>query len=415
MTSFQVNTFPHQLPDPLERLNVYDGLIMNAERWEVSQSYLRHRQNVHFQAANQSGIVCGLGVKAIAPPSWSRARTRAQDAQRKEQRWLEIQPGIAIDGVGNPIVVGCGDERDRAFRIATPAPTAGEITVYIVARYVEPAIAAANGQPDTMLERCRFEEKTDRPDALDVELCRVRLTPGGVRLHPPRDVFSPTVGELDLRYRQLVRPRPVAKLRLGILGQLPRQVYENFEYLHQAMEVLIPDMQVDLAIADMGTRAAALSVDRFDALYVAAREFQTIVANHMRWFEAFVQRGGTVLLETDATETPIFSPQVQQLFKALVPWPDLQKTHPLKTHPFLFTQRPQIGEQRIELAIAEGLMWIGGGLSSAWGMQRTLPRSDIRTAHELGCNLLRYIWQRQHLTELMRWQVTPQTRTDSGS
>jgi len=402
MSSFRIDTFPHQLPNPLERLNVYDGLIMNAELWEVSQAYLRQRQNVLFQATNQSGIVCGLGVKVIPPPTWSRARTRAQDSQRNEQRWLEIQPGLAVDAAGNPIVVGRGDERDRTFRIATPPPTSGVLTVYIVIQYVEPL--PNDNQPAKLVEQCRFEERTDPPEGLDVELCRIQLTPGLVQLRMPQDIFSPAPGELDLRHRQWVQAKPLGRIRLGFMGPCPRTVYDNFESLNHALQRLTPELRVELISADVQLRETH-PVEAVDVLYVAAQEFQPLLLRHRRWLEQFVQWGGTILLETPSKATPNFSPQVQQIFRTLSPWQGLRADHPLKTDPFLFTQPPTIGNQSISITMADGLIWISGELSSAWGIHRVLPRSDIRTAHELGANLLRYLWQRRSLTDLLHWQV----------
>lgn len=413
MTSFRVDTFPHKLPNPLERLNVYDGLIMNAERWEVSQSYFRHRQNVLFQAASQSGIVCGLGVKVISAPTWSRSRTRSQDAQNLERRWLEIQPGIAIDALGNPIVVGGGDERDRTFRIATLPPTAGSLTVYIVARYVEPSGYIANGKYDTLPEQCRFEERTEPPDTLDVELCRFQLTSGAVQLSMPRDLFSPTPRELDFRYRQIVRPKLIANVRMGVIGQHPQKVHENFDYLHRSMSGHASGVHLDIVSSTLQFQES-LSVHSFDALYVTAKELQQMLTRHSRWVEEFVGHGGTLIFETTSKATPNFLPQVQQLFNCLKPWQDLGAPHPLKTDPFLFTQSPVIEGQVIELSIAEGLVWIGGELSSAWGIHRALPRADIRTAQEVGANLMRYIWHRKHMTGLFRWQARQSSEGDGA-
>ncbi|MGF1499292.1 MAG: hypothetical protein ACFB8W_21065 [Elainellaceae cyanobacterium] len=403
MSSFRVDAFPYELPKPLERLNVYDGLILNAERWEVSQSYVRQRQNVHFQSASQSGIVCGLGVKVIPAPTWSRARTREQDAQRQEQRWLEIQPGVAIDAAGNPIIVGSGDERDRTFRIATAPPTTGTMTVHVVARYVEPA-TTAGADRETLSEQYRFEEKTDPPDALDVELCRFQLTPGPIRLALPPNVFAPRPGELDLRHRQAVQLRATATLRLGFVGPFSPKTYEDFDSLNRAMKVLRPDMQLDLEAAAVSLQEG-LPMDRFDALVVPAQEFQPLLRQHLRWIEAFVNDGGTLLVETPSDAVPVFSPQAQQVFQALTPWDALKPTHSLRTDPFLFTQLPAIGGQKMGVAIANGLVWVGGSLSSAWGVYQSLSRTDIRTAHELGINVLRYIWRRRHLTGLVQWQV----------
>ena len=130
-----------------------------------------------------------------------------------------------------------------------------------------------------------------------------------------------------------------------------------------------------------------------------------MLLDHIQWIETFVSRGGTFIVETASKASPSLVPRVQQIFKTLAPWHELQANHPLKTASFLFTQRPEIGTQPIDITVGEGLVWINGELSSAWGIHRPLPRSDIRTAQELGANLLRYIWQRQHLIALSSWNV----------
>ena len=122
-----------------------------------------------------------------------------------------------------------------------------------------------------------------------------------------------------------------------------------------------------------------------------------------QWFERFVNRGGTFILETEKGFN--FSPQGRNIFQGLTDWQNLPINHSFKTVPFLFTQPPEIDSQSINIALADGLILIDGHLSSAWGIHRSLPRSDIRAAHELGANLLQYIWQRQHLTDLSNWNV----------
>ena len=52
----------------------------------------------HYQSLHQPGIVCGLGVSVIPAPA-------DLPAQYRDGRWLQIQSGIAIDLVGNPIIV----------------------------------------------------------------------------------------------------------------------------------------------------------------------------------------------------------------------------------------------------------------------------------------------------------------------
>jgi hypothetical protein len=82
----------------LERLAVKDGLLLTADYWQRAHTYHRHRQNVHYQSLQQPGIVCGLGVSVIPAPA-------DLPAQYRDGRWLQIQSGIAIDLVGNPIIV----------------------------------------------------------------------------------------------------------------------------------------------------------------------------------------------------------------------------------------------------------------------------------------------------------------------
>jgi hypothetical protein len=47
---------------------------------------------------------------------------------------------------------------------------------------------------------------------------------------------------------------------------------------------------------------------------------------------------------------------------------------------------------------------IMGELSAAWGLDEelSLPRSDIRTAQELGINILHFAWHRRQLTQLLQ-------------
>ncbi len=73
------------------------GLIRELQ-WLKVQEYHRPRQNFHYQALHQPGIVCGLGVKIITPDS------QVPEAY-KDGRGIQIQPGIAIDLQGNPIIV----------------------------------------------------------------------------------------------------------------------------------------------------------------------------------------------------------------------------------------------------------------------------------------------------------------------
>ncbi len=56
---------PYPRLQPFERLQISDGITINAERWQFAHEYHRQRQNFQYQALYEPGIVYGLGVAII--------------------------------------------------------------------------------------------------------------------------------------------------------------------------------------------------------------------------------------------------------------------------------------------------------------------------------------------------------------
>ena len=133
----------------------------------------------------------------------------------KDKRWLEIQPGIAIDVKGNPIVV----PQPLAFRISSEAPKKDFLTVYVVVEYVDPDHLINNNR-QFIQETFRINEKTTLPEANEVELCRILLEQGSdVELLVNTDVFNPAANNLDLRYRQQAKVRCAKQINIGYFYQ----------------------------------------------------------------------------------------------------------------------------------------------------------------------------------------------------
>ena len=189
---------PAPLPalEPLEMLYVTNGSLLTAEGWWQSHRYYQHRQNLHYQSLHQPGIVSGLGVRVVAAPD-------SVPSELRDRRWIEIQPGIAIDLVGNPLVV----EEPMTFRITseviqqgsestTPHPSSstsnGALMVYVVLAYVDPTAKQWQTQPTAVVkEEFRINERTTPPEAHEVELCRIHLTSNIEPLENAADVFNP--------------------------------------------------------------------------------------------------------------------------------------------------------------------------------------------------------------------------------
>lgn len=451
-------SFPYLPPEPLKRLHVHDGLTMNTERWSLAHSYHRRRQNLHFQALHQAGIVYGLGVKVIDPPKSSQARFRSIDQEREERRWLEIEPGIAIDVEGNPIVVD--PLIDRTYRIAIDPPETGTLTVYVVVSYVEPDTLEYPPNQVTVLERFRFDQKTSPPGAKEIELCRIQLPNGKVNLQMPSDVFSPITNQINLLHRSQAQFRPQGRVRVGAITRPSPQTARDFAYLMLSLPALYPflgsdDNSAGNNLADFSSRSYnepsnlfqeedrekrlkllrqhiaydpppttiqyLLSLDTEDSgdaekfgrlsqylecdlLYATAQDLLSLNGEKLRVrieiLQQYLKAGGVVLVE-DLTNDLTLEQRVQELSKEpLVSWEKLSFEHPIRTQPFVFTELPI---EVTQLSIAGGLILIKGTLSETWGASKSLPRHRIRDGQELGVNCLYFAWRRRHLTQLLYW------------
>ncbi len=387
---------------PFERLHIYDSLMMNARRWLLAHEYHRRRQNVHYQSLNQPGIVWGLGVRLIDPPAEAPARFR-------DRRWIEIQPGIAIDLQGNPIVVD--QSINRELRVATEAPIAETVTVYLVVSYVEPQNPEQPQSSEVVREWFRFDEKTTPPNEKEIELCRIKLQPGTVQLEKPADVLFPEANQLDFRFRTQAQARPQAIVRVAQItpdypDEWDRRDHDNLSYLMKAVAALYPALQEAGKVDQVTLQAKEIGAG-YDLLYVALTTFQELDERERESLIEYLESGGVILVEapTDREVPESFTTFIaQHLDGSSQLWQKLSRNDSLRTEPFLFAALPIINQDSIEIWNGGGIILVMGELSTAWGLddQLSLSRNDIRTAQELGINILHFGWRRRQLTQLLQ-------------
>ncbi len=396
----------HPFPTPpiksFERLQAADGLLINAQRWQQAHDYHRQRQNAHYQSINQPGIVCGLGVRIIPAP-------QKVEAKYRDQRWVQIQPGIAIDVAGNPIVIS----RPIDFRIATAVSGKEPIMVYLVATYIDPNDLRREATRELVQETFRIDEKSTTPPSLDVEICRILLQPGEVIITPTADVFFPGYNNIDLRYRRLAQARPQAIVRLAQVNHSDPDCARNFfqiPYLLQAVEALYPALRGG---EELGQVTFIENMSDYDLLYFTGKQALTLNSRELESLKGYLNNGGVLLIDApvDATEL-IESTQAvaQQLESPLRPLEECRRDHPLRTKPFLFAALPILDRQSIKLLVGGGIILIVGDLAAGWGLDRelSLSRITIRTAQELGVNILQYAWKRRQLIGLQQEDIAGQ-------
>jgi len=430
---------------PFERLHVTDGLLINADRWNLAHTYHRDRQNIHFQALHQAGVVWGLGVGVIPAP-------QEMSAQYRDGRWLQIQPGLAIDVFGNPIVV----PQPIEFRISS-VPLAGQtLQVYVTLSYVDPTDLQRSTAAEVVQETFRIDERQTPPTQEEVEVCRIVLQGEPLQLEASAQVFTPQPNQLDLRYRVQAQMRSQMQVRVGTPSNSTLSM--NFDWLLRSLPGLYCTFQGERGDIGLETPATWQSYDLVAFTDEQARSLSDATLEGMR---AYLDSGGVVFVEvaTGSTELEGLLTMQQELIQeqhrlqfatgealaideserntlrrslqtelganqaaihtrvrqglqsiyqladflniSIQPWNGLEPDHPLRTQPFLFAAPPTL-QYPIQVYSGGGFVVVAGYLSDVWGANSAIApaRDSIRTAQEFGVNLLHYASRRRQLTQL---------------
>lgn len=387
--------FPPPTIQPFERLQAEDGLLINAERWRKAHDYHRQRQNTHYQCLNQPGIVCGLGLRDIPAPS-------KVEAKYRDGRWVQIQPGIAIDLAGNLIVVPTPFDFPVDLEVANSEP----LMVYLTVSYVDPEELRSRTR-EIVREAYRFDQRNSTLDVSEIEICRILLQPGQKDITQPDDVFFPGYNNIDLRYRRQAQARPQATLRMAQVNHKDSECARNFfnlSYFLQSIEPLYPYLR---GLDEAGQVSFGENIQEYDLLYLTGQQALSINSIEFESLKNYLNTGGILLVDAPADADALIQSThalAEQLESPLKPVKELRRDHPLRTRPFLFAALPIVNQRQIEIFTSGGIILIIGDLASAWGLDRELsmPRLAIRTAQEFGINILFFAWKRHQLIGLQQ-------------
>lgn len=388
----------HPFPPPtitaMQRQQVRDGLLLTAERWQRAHDYTRQRQNLHYQSLNQPGIVCGLGVRAIPAPE-------TVGAEYRDNRWVQIQPGIAIDLEGNLIIL---PERIN-FRIATELQESEPVTVYLVAQYRDPDQLVSSPDQEVVQETFRIDERSSLPGRADVELCRILLVSQQTLISTPTDVFFPGYSDLDLRYRRQAQARPQGLVRIAQINHDDEHCSQNFfdlTYFLRAVEDVYPSLRGAETVAQVTWED---DLYPYELLYLTGYKGLSLNTQQFASLSQYLKTGGTLLVDAPSEATALIQ-SIQTLAQTLqTPLKSLKESrrdHPLRIKPFLFSALPMANKTSLQLLSGGGVILSIGNLAKSWGLDEEMMRSrtDIRTAQELGINILYFAWKRRQMIDL---------------
>ena len=381
--------------NPFERLNAVDGLLINAERWLRVQEYHRKRQNFHYQALHQPGIVCGLGVHLITADS-------AVPEAYKNGCGIQVQPGIAIDLQGNPIIVPEAQNMQINKR-----PQKESFTVYVVVDYRDPNDLEVQNTQEMLQEKFRLDIKTRPPNDLEIELCRIVFPASQeIKISLADDVLRPGYHNLDFRHRPLASIRPQETVRIAQLRHGDRSYGENFanlDYLLKSTAGLYPQLETVSNVELIALSNPQLQ--SYDLLYLTGQTSTISDPREITTLKQYLDNGGVLLIDGLHSANEFNQSALELAQKLGYSLKPLSKTHDLRRQPFLFAALPlNLHQQPLQIQCDRGVVITSGNLGSLWGLdeQLSLNREQIRSAQELGINILHYAYKRRNFTQLQR-------------
>lgn len=174
-----------------KRINFFKGFLTTEKDWNDAERYHIDKRRLHNKMMHSPGIVHGF------------AGDLRVTARARGDLSVEVQPGYAIDGVGNDLMI-----HDATIRNISLEEFKLPQTIYIVLRYYEELTDFIAYKENLeykghrrVLESCKVEISQTEPDiAREVELARIHLEKGVSRVRDARDPMNPAANEIDMRY-----------------------------------------------------------------------------------------------------------------------------------------------------------------------------------------------------------------------
>jgi hypothetical protein len=206
-----------------KRINFFKGFLTTEKDWNEAEAYHVEKRKLHNRMLHAPGIALGSGGELRTV-----ARARGDLS-------VEVQPGYAIDGQGNDLMLW-----DATIKNINPEEYRLPQTIYVVLRFAEELTDFIAYKENLeykghrrIQEQARVELSQTEPDITrEVELARIFLEKGATRVRDARDPMDPRANEIDMRFRPLAgiagaSLSPMLKMRMdGIIAACKRFALE---------------------------------------------------------------------------------------------------------------------------------------------------------------------------------------------
>ncbi len=178
-------------PQGFKRINFFKGFLTTEHDWNDAERYHLEKRKLHNRLCHAPGIVAGYSGELRV------------NARARGDLSIEIQPGYAIDGQGNDLILW-----EPQIKTIVPEEYKLPQTLYVVLRFVEELSDFIAYKENLeykghrrVLESCKVEISQTVPDVKqEVELARILLEKNATRVRDARDGGDPRANEIDLRW-----------------------------------------------------------------------------------------------------------------------------------------------------------------------------------------------------------------------
>lgn len=370
---------------PSRRIKPFDGLAVTSDIWEEAHEYHRLALRFHSLLAHSWGIMAGLEVVASDPADGS----------------LYILPGMAVDPAGQSVVL----REPLSFDMGQ-----AEGVQYLVLTYEEgqPHSGECGQVTDVLYVDSQFglEARSALPAGPHLELARVNRHGRNSVIKNAAVASQPAANQIDQRYRRDGHQpeRQIATMAVCYKGSAAdRRHGRGTAFLAQALS---RNGRLQVWVDDNVALAQSSNLGAYALLYLVGHEAPALKPDEMNALYAFMQGGGTVLVEScrqgAAGDAAPSDAAFTDLFASLGIKPEaLPADHRLLTSPALFTSPPAGYETEgsPQVLVTDALVFSTYDYGCLWqGQRRQGPasREEIRSAMEWGGNILDYaLWRRQ--------------------
>jgi hypothetical protein len=174
-----------------KRINFFKGFLTTEHDWNDAERYHLEKRKLHNRLCHAPGIVFGYSGELRV------------NARARGDLSFEVQPGYAVDGQGNDLVLW-----EPVIKTIVPEEYKLPQTLYIVLRFVEELTDFIAYKENLeykghrrVLESCKVEISQTSPDVKqEVELARILLEKNATRIRDARESHDPRANEIDLRW-----------------------------------------------------------------------------------------------------------------------------------------------------------------------------------------------------------------------